>query len=103
MSQKRLFISGGLTALLLAAGAASILWGGTSRGKSVAALAADLHSPEPATRHHAARDLAKLGPKAAEAVPALNDALKDPDKGVRHYAAKTLAELGTDAKPATEN
>jgi HEAT repeat protein len=71
------------------------------RGKSVAALAAELKASDAHTRHLAARQLAKLGEQAKDAVPQLTDALTDTDKSVRHYAAKTLAEIGIDAKSAT--
>jgi HEAT repeat protein len=72
------------------------------RGKSVAALAAELQSPDTHTRHLAARQLAKLGSQAKDAVSQLTHALQDSDKSVRHYAAKTLAEVGIDARPATD-
>ncbi len=73
-----------------------------ARPKSIATLAAELSAQDSATRHHAARQLATIGPpRATEAMAQLTAAMKDTDKTVRHYAAKTLAEIGLDAKPAT--
>jgi HEAT repeat protein len=89
----------GTVGLIALVGVLFLIFG---RGKSVAALAAELQSPDAHTRHLAARQLAKIGGQAKEAVPQLTLALRDSDKSVRHYAAKTLAEVGIDARPATD-
>lgn len=99
MSTKRTWIIGGLAAAIVVICSGWFML--SARPKSIATLAANLTAPDTATRHHAARELAKIGPpRANEAVPALTEAMKDADKSVRHYAAKTLAEIGLDAKPA---
>jgi HEAT repeat protein len=98
-TRKKSLLYAGLGALGLGAAvlAALLILG---RGKSVAALAADLRGPDAHARHQAAKKLAKLGPAARPALPELTEALKDPDPRVRYYAAKSLAEFGPDAKPA---
>jgi HEAT repeat protein len=67
---------------------------------AVPALIETLHDPDHSIRAHAARALARMGPKAAPAVPDLIVALNDPEKEVRQGAARALGQIGPDAEEA---
>ncbi|MCU0706075.1 MAG: FG-GAP-like repeat-containing protein, partial [Fimbriiglobus sp.] len=67
-------------------------------GRTVDQLRAELLSPDPVARRHAASDLGRLNSAAANAVPQLSAALRDSDAGVRAAAAEALGKLS----PASE-
>lgn len=67
---------------------------------TVDSLARDLKSSKSNVRAHAAADLARLGPEAAEAVPALIAALQDESAAVRHEALNAIDRIGPAARAA---
>jgi hypothetical protein len=68
--------------------------GAEGNPEALAVLAGLIETPGWTVGLHAARELARLGPKAKPARPALVKALKDPREGVRSSAREALASLG---------
>jgi HEAT repeat protein len=69
---------------------------------AIRALVAQLDSPDPAVRRHAAWFLQSAGPHGGPAVQRLIDALGDDDPKVRSFASWSLGDIGLPSKRAEQ-
>jgi hypothetical protein len=67
---------------------------------AIPAVITALSDPDAQVRVSAAKSLAQMGPKAAEATQALINSLGDSDENVRRTAAKALGQIGPAAREA---
>lgn len=67
---------------------------------AVEKLIRDLQADKPAVRTHAAAELARIGPEAAEAVPALIEALDSDSLALKNEVLSALEHIGPSARAA---